>query len=67
MNTTDEHDRLQMYTIGRLLLQNTGGDDIQGSWTFDTSGLARAGMLCRLGMVGVEGVGASSSNASEQT
>jgi len=64
MNTTDEHEGLQVYTVGHLLPRNTGGDDTQGSWTFDASGLARAGMLGGLGIGGVGGAGA---NASEQT
>jgi len=38
MNTTDEHEGLQVYTIGHLP-RNTGGDDTEGIWTFDASGL----------------------------
>ena len=66
-NTPDEHEGLQVYTVGHLLPRNTGGDDTQGGWTFDASGLAKAGMLGGLGIGGVGGAGASSPNDSEQT
>jgi osomolarity two-component system response regulator SKN7 len=72
MNPTDEHEGLQVYTVGHLLPRNTGLDDTQGSWTFDPSGLAMGGMLGGLGVGGGGGefgAGAGvpdSSNAPEE-
>ena len=66
-NPTDEHEGLQVYTVGHLLPRSTGGDDTQGSWTFDASGLATGGMFSGLGIGGVGGAGAGSPSASEQT
>jgi osomolarity two-component system response regulator SKN7 len=67
MNPTDEHEGLQVYTVGHLLPRNNGGDDTQGSWTFDASGLATGGMFGGLGIGGVGGASSVSPNASEQT
>jgi osomolarity two-component system response regulator SKN7 len=64
MNTIDEHEGLQVYIAGHLLPRNAGGDNTQGSWTFDASGLA-TGALGGLGIGGVEAAGASSSSALE--
>ena len=64
MNTIDEHEGLQVYIAGHPLLRNAGGDNMQGSWTFDASGLA-TGALGGLGIGGVEAAGASSSSALE--
>jgi osomolarity two-component system response regulator SKN7 len=66
MNPTDEHEGLQVYTVGHLLPRNTGCDNTQGSCTFDASQLATGGMLGGLGVGGVEGMGAGPPNASEQ-
>ena len=66
MNPTDEHEGLQVYTVGHLLPRNTGGDDTQGSWTFDASRLATGGMLGGLGIGGVGGTGAGPPNSSEE-
>jgi CheY-like chemotaxis protein len=66
MNPTDEHEGLQVYTVGHLLPRNTGGDDAQGSWTFDASRLATGSMLGGLGIGGVGGTSPGSLNASEQ-
>jgi len=63
MNPTDEHEGLQVYTVGHLLPRNTGGDDAQGSWTFDATRLATGGMLGGLGLGGTD---AGPPNASEQ-
>jgi len=63
MSATDEHEGLQVYTVGHLLPRNTGSDDTQGGWTFNASGLTKAGMLGG----GVGGAGVSSPNDSERT
>jgi len=67
MNTTDECEGSQVYTVNHPLPQNTDRGDAQGSWTFDASGLVRGGTLGVLGIEGVGRVGASFSNALEQT
>lgn len=68
MDSTDECEGSQVYTVNHPFPQNTGRGDAQEGWTFDASGLTRrGGALGLLGIEGVGGLGASFSNTLEQT
>lgn len=47
-----QHEGLQVYTVGHLMPRGAGGEDAGGSWSFDASALAGAGMMGGLGVVG---------------
>ncbi|KAF9457338.1 hypothetical protein BDZ94DRAFT_238013 [Collybia nuda] len=59
-----QHEGLQVYTVGHLMPRGVGGEDVNGvagsgngsgSWSFDASALAGAGMMGGLGVVGGQG------------